>query len=194
MKAYDAYPRDIKIRVVMTEPPEANNVARLDFRELHYCGITAGDWESYHTSLNLITSKSSATVIDIEQAAARTPPSPDVFATPPHQTGHLYVLRHNNNGHLSYPEASQPKSPTEIEHIDLKAFLKVAYIPANNELTQAHMIINHIDHWSYFKTATEGKLTRKGFPIGTARLLCDVAAHIKPYQKEATMALLPQLP
>ncbi|PLW50298.1 hypothetical protein PCASD_01660 [Puccinia coronata f. sp. avenae] len=180
MQAYDAYPRDIEIRVVMTEP----------LRELHFCGITAGDWESYHASLNLITSKSSATVIDIEQAAARTPPSPDVFATPPpHQTGHLYVLRHNNDGHLSYPEASQPKSPTEIE-----AFLKVAYIPANNELTQAHMIINHIDHWSYFKTATEGKLTRKGFPIGTARLLCDAAAHIQPYQKEATMALLPQLP
>jgi hypothetical protein len=80
------------------------------------------------------------------------------------------------------------------KHIDLKAFLKVVYIPANNELTQAHMIINHIDHWSYFKTATEGQLTRKGFPIGTARLLCDAAAHIQPYQKEATMDLLPQLP
>ncbi|PLW49990.1 hypothetical protein PCASD_01334 [Puccinia coronata f. sp. avenae] len=80
------------------------------------------------------------------------------------------------------------------KHIDLKAFLKVVYIPAKNELTQSHMIINDIDHWSYFKTATEGQLTQKGFPIGTVQLLYNAAAHIQPYQKEATMAPLPQVP
>jgi hypothetical protein len=80
------------------------------------------------------------------------------------------------------------------KHINLQAFLKVAYIPANDELTQAHMIINRIGHWSYFKTTTEAQLTEKGFPIGTARLLCNTAAHIQPYEKEATMPPLPQLP
>jgi hypothetical protein len=83
---------------------------------------------------------------------------------------------------------------TPYKHINLQAFLKVVYIPADDELTQAHMIINRIDHWSYFKMTTEAQLTQKGFPIGTARLLCNAAAHIQPYKKEATMPLLPRLP
>ncbi|PLW49991.1 hypothetical protein PCASD_01335 [Puccinia coronata f. sp. avenae] len=84
--AYNTYPCDIKIQVVMTEPPEAQNASRLDVKELHFCGITDKDRERYCASLNLITSKSSATVIDIEQVAARMPPRTDVFVTPPDWT------------------------------------------------------------------------------------------------------------
>ncbi|PLW22225.1 hypothetical protein PCASD_08769 [Puccinia coronata f. sp. avenae] len=78
--------------------------------------FTAKDREHYCSSL--ITGKSAATAIDIDQATARMPPSPEVFVTPPHQTGHLYALHNYKNGHLSYTEASHLKSPTEIEVLD----------------------------------------------------------------------------
>jgi hypothetical protein len=110
---------------------------------------------------------------------------------------------------LSYPEkhsSSAPLSPTEIqvvdsctgrtvanlsnkmledatlyEHISLEGFMKITHIPTYKELTQAHMIINGIFHWSFFKTAT-----KMGFPLGTAFLLCNTATKIQPYLQEST--------
>ncbi|PLW39725.1 hypothetical protein PCASD_09603 [Puccinia coronata f. sp. avenae] len=94
----------------------AKNTTRLDVNKLHFRGFTGNNRERYHASL--IIGESPATATDIERAAARTPPGHDVFVTPPCQTGHIYALRDNADGHLSIPEASQPKSPTEIEVLD----------------------------------------------------------------------------
>jgi hypothetical protein len=71
-----------------------------------------------------------------------------------------------------------------IQHVSRfnlnKRFMKSAHIPPYDELTQSHMIVNRIAHWSFFLMAMEAQLTTKGFPLGTARLLCNAAAKIGP--------------
>jgi hypothetical protein len=77
-----------------------------------------------------------------------------------------------------------PSSP--YVHITLKRFMKIAHIPRYDELTQSHMIVNIIAHWTFFEAATKGKLTLMGFPLGTACLLCNAAAEIGPLVNENT--------
>jgi hypothetical protein len=69
-------------------------------------------------------------------------------------------------------------------NISLERFMKFAHIPPYDELTQSHMIVNGIAHWSFFLMATEAQLTTKGFPLGTACLLCNTAAEIGPIVNE----------
>ncbi|PLW04444.1 hypothetical protein PCASD_26541, partial [Puccinia coronata f. sp. avenae] len=69
---------------------------------------------------------------------------------------------------------------TPYEHMTLEEFLRLAHIPQYDKLTQAHLIVNSISHWTYFRMATEAQLTRMGFPCGTACLLCNTAAEINP--------------
>jgi hypothetical protein len=71
-------------------------------------------------------------------------------------------------------------------HITLERFMKIAHMPPYDELTQSHMIVNSIAHWTFFEAATEGQLTLMGFPLGTACLLCNAAAEIGPLVNENT--------
>jgi hypothetical protein len=64
--------------------------------------------------------------------------------------------------------------------------MKIAHIPMYDELTQSHMIVNGIAHWTFFETTTKGQLTSMGFPLGTARFLCNAAAEIGPLVNKNT--------
>jgi hypothetical protein len=79
---------------------------------------------------------------------------------------------------------NMPSSP--YVHITLERFMKIAHIPPYDELTQSHMIVNGIAHWTFCKTATKGQLTSMGSPLGTALLFCKAAAEIWPLVNENT--------
>ncbi|PLW34457.1 hypothetical protein PCASD_15168 [Puccinia coronata f. sp. avenae] len=175
-RSYNATPHDIEISVIMDAPVNPSKVTQL-----------ATIWEIRPGSL---------TPSEKDSIASGTTHNGNMFVTPPNHTC-SYTLR---------PPAVNPRSFPDCEFLDLctgrtkaayctldhlgdeitnnnislERFMKFAHIPPYDELTQSHMIVNGIAHWSFFLMATEAQLTTKGFPLGTACLLCNAAAKIGP--------------
>ncbi|PLW20223.1 hypothetical protein PCASD_18323 [Puccinia coronata f. sp. avenae] len=194
-RAYNATPHDIKISVIMDAPVNPSKVTRLaTIREIRPGSLTPSEKEQVTPGIGKELGKSAIHPIEVDSIASGTTHNGNMFVTPPNHT-RSYTLR---------PPAVNPRSSPDCEFLDLctgrtkaayrtldhlgneitnnnislERFMKFAHIPPYDELTQSHMIVNGIAHWSFFLMAKEAQLTTKGFPLGTACLLCNAAAEI----------------
>ncbi|EFP90029.2 uncharacterized protein PGTG_15877 [Puccinia graminis f. sp. tritici CRL 75-36-700-3] len=111
--------------------------------------------------------------------------------------------RHQNNNHPGIPchravdltapgslanihPARPPLPPPRpaMEAINMETFLNVARIPRHDINTRARMEIHCILHWSFFRASSEAELTRLGFPLGIARLLCEGIGRLEAFVDE----------
>ncbi|PLW42870.1 hypothetical protein PCASD_07218 [Puccinia coronata f. sp. avenae] len=138
---------------------------------------------------------SAITPIDLDAIPSHASSRANPFVTPPNKRGRSYSLRAQSSPDCEFLDGSgrpigaitdNSKAPSSPYHITLERFMKIAHIPTYDELAQSHMIVNGIAHWTFFETATEGQLTSMGFPLGSARLLCNAAVAISPLVNENT--------
>ncbi|WAQ91648.1 hypothetical protein PtA15_15A37 [Puccinia triticina] len=66
--------------------------------------------------------------------------------------------------------------PPELQSVPFKRFLDVAGIHSKDSGTRHRLSAHGIIHWTFFRSASEQALLDLGFPIGTARLLCEGVA------------------
>ncbi|PLW09433.1 hypothetical protein PCASD_21026 [Puccinia coronata f. sp. avenae] len=200
-RAYNATPHDIKISVIMDAPVNPSKVTRLaTIREIRRGGLTPSEKERVTAGISEELGQSAMHPIEVDSIASGTTQNGNMFVTPPNHA-RSYTLRPPATNPRSFPDCEFLDCCTgrtiaayrtldhlgnefTNENISLERFMKFAHIPPSDELTQSLMIVNGIAHWSFFLTATEAQLTTKGFPLGTARLLCNAAAKIGPIVNE----------
>jgi hypothetical protein len=77
-----------------------------------------------------------------------------------------------------------PPARPAMESIDMETYLNIAHVARRDTRTRAQLQINGINHWTFFRASNEEELTRLGFPLGIARLLCEGVARLEVYVDE----------
>ncbi|KAA1095600.1 hypothetical protein PGTUg99_007945 [Puccinia graminis f. sp. tritici] len=81
-----------------------------------------------------------------------------------------------------------PEAPA-LEAVDLETYLTVSHIDAADHATRRRLRANGIIHWTFFRSSSERELTRMGFPLGIARLLCEGIPRLESYVEHRSVPL-----
>ncbi|KAA1068427.1 hypothetical protein PGT21_025348 [Puccinia graminis f. sp. tritici] len=95
---------------------------------------------------------------------------------------------HQNANAVAFRSPLGPAGP-KLEAVDMETYLTVAHIDASDHATRRRLNDHGIVHWSFFRRATEEELLTLGFPIGTARLLCEGVPRLEYYVEMQSVPL-----
>ncbi|OAV87941.1 hypothetical protein PTTG_29224 [Puccinia triticina 1-1 BBBD Race 1] len=108
-----------------------------------------------------------------------------VVSLPLTRAGALPVAPANDQPPL--PRIPLGPEPAHLQAVDLESFLAAVGIESSDTGTRRRLRYHGIIHWTFSQKSSEAELIGLGFPIGTARMLCDgialMEAQIQPIRQ-----------